>query len=75
MKLVKGIINFFKQNWHDDCCELPFTTHEEARFAKHHFIISGIRKDWRGRKYRQYTSLPQHNIFRELFTWREYEVN
>ena len=44
----------------------------EAEEMRKHVIISEPRKTWLGRVYRQYTVLPEYNIYREFFTWREY---
>lgn len=49
-----------------------FWLHGEREYCRRNFIISELKKDWRGRFYKKYTSLPQHNIYRERFDWKEY---
>ena len=50
-------------------------TPEERQKAQDGLIISEPRKNWRGRTYRLYTSLPWHNIYNEVISWKEYEIN
>jgi len=48
-------------------------TDKEREICENNLVISEVKTNWRGKKYRVYTSKALHNIYREDFTWREYE--
>ena len=47
-------------------------TEAERKRCFDHLIKQGPFTDWLGRSYYRMTSLPEHNIYGQRFSWREY---